>query len=379
MSSTESGSLVVSTETNVNRRNTSARTIIQRAAPFCLLALACFGAYRFARSFQKDTPLIIAADKLDFGEVWQTDSFDWKLPLENRTDRDIEVLGFFYSCPCVSVEPNRLTIPPRQVVDVRMRLDLTAVNEQDRDKALRDFAVRLVPQLPSSLISDGWDITGRVRSAFTLSSDTVSFVGGKALTIGLPMSSETVGIRAHEDLETILIHHDRSYAKVLLEKLGPSRFDLKISPNMSLSEGDFRFKIVLRPQLACHEDVPPITLPVFGRVLGQIQAFPAQIDLGPRVVGESTVESVVVQCKLGKSFDVLGIEGECDHLRLDEHRVDSSRGKRLFALTYRCVRPGYQSRVVRFALRNSEGKTSILTVPLTAYGLTSPNQELRIR
>jgi hypothetical protein len=48
--------------------------------------------------------LAVAADRLDFGEVWETDAFTWVLPIENRQGHDVEIQDFATSCTCLAVE-----------------------------------------------------------------------------------------------------------------------------------------------------------------------------------------------------------------------------------------------------------------------------------
>ena len=131
-----------------------------------------------------------------------------------------------------------------------------------------------------------------------------------------------------------MFDYPKTKADVALESAGPSKFLLRITPKTTLPEGDFRFVIQLRPVLTSQKLLPAISLWVSGTVQGDIQANPRQVNLGPSPVGKMGKETLVVQSSTGKDFEVIGVEGESESLKLLEKRGSVSPGLHFLKKTH---------------------------------------------
>jgi len=78
----------------------------------------------------RSASLVVAEDRLDFGEAFEQDTFRWTFPIENRGKEEIHITGFGLSCNCATVTPRSLTIPPGETAEVALTLDLTARGKQ---------------------------------------------------------------------------------------------------------------------------------------------------------------------------------------------------------------------------------------------------------
>lgn len=117
--------------------------------------------------------LVVAPERLDFGEAWEDSQFKWVLPILNAGSHEVEIQDFGSSCTCSAIEPQSLVIPAGQAREVCLTLDLTADPLKERAKQpaqeWRDFPVTLAPRLRDDRGSrTWWTIKGRVHAAFVL-------------------------------------------------------------------------------------------------------------------------------------------------------------------------------------------------------------------
>ena len=89
--------------------------------------------------------LYIADDKLDLGEVWETNDAILTVPISNRTDKPIEILDFESSCDCGEISPRRLTVPANGSANVTVKMDLTRRTPQQMGMIRRKYSHSLKP------------------------------------------------------------------------------------------------------------------------------------------------------------------------------------------------------------------------------------------
>ena len=77
---------------------------------FMGLAVSWRRSDRASRAVQ-DVGLTVQDEALDFGEVWEQESFEWVVPIRNVTGGDIRVLDIKTSCGCGSVDPKQFVVP----------------------------------------------------------------------------------------------------------------------------------------------------------------------------------------------------------------------------------------------------------------------------
>jgi hypothetical protein len=106
--------------------------------------------------------LRVAPQHLNFGTVWEQDAYRWIIPIENVTDRRIEIEGFDWSCGCLGVEPKELVIEPGEKAEVSVVMNLAASCLGGDAAAVRDAVVQVFPHVRGEA-RRGWTIAGRVR------------------------------------------------------------------------------------------------------------------------------------------------------------------------------------------------------------------------
>src|SRR5438445_8986398 len=81
-----------------------------------ILCCSCAAAYWLATVANRPPPtderLYVDPGHLDFREAWETDSFHWTLPIQNRSTEEVQIDGFAANCTCVALKPGSMVLPP---------------------------------------------------------------------------------------------------------------------------------------------------------------------------------------------------------------------------------------------------------------------------
>src|SRR5262245_47863040 len=138
---------------------------MKRSRTLALAALALgAGAWLGWPSKRSDEPVLaIPADALRLGEVWAQSGFRWSLPLENHSDRAIEVTHLACApCGCCKFEPAALVIPPGEQRQVVLTIDLGPHNERQSGAAVRDVRLNVIAVTGDSGPPCLWELSAKV-------------------------------------------------------------------------------------------------------------------------------------------------------------------------------------------------------------------------
>ena len=132
------------------------------------------------------SPLLVAPDALDFGDVWAQREFRWTFPVRNSTAETLTVTDLQASCACTAVSPTSFRIPPGASIDVTAELDLTAAFSHDDRNKSSPFHVTLQPVLEGFYAPlEPLQLTGLVRRTGLVEPQTLTF-SGVTVRIRLP-------------------------------------------------------------------------------------------------------------------------------------------------------------------------------------------------
>ena len=123
-----------------------------------IAAVAAFGLARFlshTNTAVGTSPLFVEEKYLNFGEQWETNSFVWVVPIENRSGQDVAIDEFVLSCSCTSVEPASLFLPAGQRRKWSLTLDLSPKRSSDSIGKNILLTFRSLQKLHSRRISCG--------------------------------------------------------------------------------------------------------------------------------------------------------------------------------------------------------------------------------
>jgi hypothetical protein len=341
---------------------------LRRGVAAAVLVLACWGAYWVGSAPQRVAAqtegLVVNPQYLDFGEVWEDPRFVWTLPIENRSPVDITIPEFSVSCTCVGIEPQSLTIPAGQTTNVKLTLNLPAERPQKWDGTPWKFQARIYPEL-EGLRHPGWLVQGRVRTAFTLSARLIHY--GDSLVRGQPFESQTVTLTPAMPLEGVTARCDPPLAAVQVTKEA-DRYSLRITPSESLPVGPFKFEVLV--EAVTREGRRAIgIIAVQGRVLGDISPVPDMIAFGAGPLGEMMEETLVLQSRSGRPFEVVGCEGKADGV--DVQAIGATGDQvHMFRVQLRISQLGDQTATIRFLVRAmGAAKPEDVSLPVSYHGM----------
>ncbi|GIW91918.1 MAG: hypothetical protein KatS3mg109_2350 [Pirellulaceae bacterium] len=328
--------------------------------------------------------LYIEPAALDLGTLWESDSYVHSFSLQNRSSQPVTITGWYRSCPCQVIEPQQLVLGPGETAQVRLTIDLKAVNPQRPEygqvAAVGESAVAepepvalrlwLQPKLAGRRqLLDGWSFTGTVRKWAVVHPAEIS-VGEVVRGVAQELSQATVVCFA--PIKTLEAVVDPAKLLVQTEALSgqPPQYRLRLFLQPELTEGPLDVRVGIRATTLDGRQLSGPSLTVFGRVVPSVTVLPSAIYFSPAKVGTSPRELVVLQSRLEEPFQVLGVEVLMDEGAQAEVKVEPVGGEAAAYQVEACIRqPGSIRRQIVFRVRTQSGREETIRVPLLLYGL----------
>jgi hypothetical protein len=349
---------------------------------FLLLSAACIAVHGLNRrdnaSAETIQGLFIAAERLDFGEVWEQHEFSWTLPIENRSDNDVRILGFSCCSGRVESMPPDLTIPAHGREDVSLTIDLTGRTTREtksylpegsgtRSPARNDllplkFELGIRPRIEGAPDEGlAWLLSGRVRRVLGLAPAVLDF--DTSLTRGQTFVPRVVIVTQHRSLASLCCHCDPSYGSAVLRDAS-SR--LEICPSQSLPIGPFAFDVILQGTTSQGEKLPPLRLPVRGQVLHDVEPIPSSLFLGAAFAGQTLTVNLILRSRTGRPFVVEDIHSSNPDLTVDAI-PQTSLTTWTYCISQRVRGEGAQTRRIDFVVRSDGDDLGIIPVNVSFY------------
>lgn len=344
-----------------------------------LLAAAALVAVWIGHSLGSVPPtnfgLVVDAQELDFGSVWENREFPWKFTVRNPTDHDLEITGFWSSCSCAVVSPETALVPAGGAADIHLKLDLSAPFGKDEDTAgpprlQGQFLAELVPNVKGAVPGQQpWRITGEVRRALT-----VTDLGetSEPLVRGQPFPKRILRVKAHGPIHAIGARcAKRGYGQVFVAR-SPKRaheWNVEVVFDPALPDGPFRAPLEIFPYGPNGQRFAVMTLPLEGVILQDAQFVPASVGFAPEVVGRTLSETVTISSHAGKRFEVESIDVPDGSVRVEPVAAADATVYRVFKTV---TKAGRQEVAVRFRLRyRSDGTRVTIALPIYSHGLAA--------
>lgn len=314
--------------------------------------------------------LIVDHASLDFGTVFEQNNFVLPIRVKNPTANAVQVDGVKTSCVCTSVEPKEFAVEPWGEKIIHVSLELTS-HAGDSGSALEkptQFSASLVPQIANAGATklDEWRIVGQVRKALKVENGFVDL--GDVSVLDERNVSAGVRVMCVEPVASLAASCDPAFGEVHDSTLaGPSGFrEIQFTLAKGLPLGPFQTSLQLVPVEGEGKSLPPISVPVVGRMVEDIQFFPAEVALGAVKLGESESETVELRSLSGRVIAVESADGVVDGLNVDTERLPGQSGR--CRLVMRPSRLGAISSKVNFTVRSGD-KTVIVPLRVTCIGL----------
>jgi hypothetical protein len=295
-------------------------------------------------------PLAAEPSSLLFGAVWNTDHFQWTVPVHNVSNEWVHVKRLKTSCTCTSVSPSAFTLKPGESVDLRLTFDFAERLHQWPDRPEMQFA-----QSVSAYVDDDgsypvatWELKGVVKNAFFVRSGELNF--GETLVEGQPFplrSFEVVCFKPCRDLEASL---DSQSGTVRVERSQEreDRFRILVAPKASLDVGVHRLNVRLKALLQTGEQTGEVPIAIEARVLQDLQILPAVAHFGDLGVGQTREQVFTIGSRTGRPVRI--VSSTVDSKDAEVTLLSSKDGQAAVRVKVRSSRCGSQDVAIRFKI-----------------------------
>jgi len=311
-------------------------------------------------------PLSIEAASLDFGSVWNSEKFEWAVPIRNASAFPIDVGRLEGSCTCTSVSPSSFVLKPSEEVRVTLRYNLFSRTRQNSDATVP------FDDLLSAFVSGDerplarWHIRGLVKNAFICKPTQLDF--GDTLVAGRAYPARGIDVTCFQPCRDLVVSADeRNVAVVAKNPSGDGlHFQVAVALGTTLESGTHKFKLSLGAVLASGERTPCVSIPVEARILPDLQIFPSLAHFGDLMVGQSREETIVLASRSGRSFDVPNVDAASKNLEIIPVASDDA-GSKVFRVRLTSSKLGSENTQARFKIRyRGDGKPGASRLAETA-------------
>lgn len=309
--------------------------------------------------------LVAPEESLDFGDVWESNSFHWTFPIENRTDKQVKILRLATSCSCVSVSPQSMTLKAEEKADIHLILDLTR-KQSELSLSIRPFEVQIIPLVEGGIAHQrGWTIRGNVRSAISLSPSYYNL--GDVLVTGKRIVKEAI-VTAHIPLGSLsATSNSRMVSTKITNRNEDKTFQLDIIVFTNLEIGPLRAEARLHPIAVNGQPFPEVVVPIYGTVVEDVQSMPSSVVFGVQSVKKRAEAIICLNSRQRISFEVLTIHNPIG-AHVEPITMRALPESRAFRVIQDITQKGIVSDEIVFKLRSQNGRAMKLTVPVFYYG-----------
>jgi hypothetical protein len=294
-------------------------------------------------------PLSAETDALDFGIVWNSDSFRWTLPIRNTSDTTIDVKKVTGSCSCTSVSPAAFVLKPGQRLELALTYDL-ASRTRDAEGITVPFVNGIATFGPGSVPIASWVVRGMVKHGFSCAPRELAF--GESLIYGHAYSSKTLEVTCVEPCRSLVATSDPHYAAAIVTNANDDHrhFQVQVAPSASLGLGRHTFNVALSAVLRSGERLPEVSVPIKAQVVGDLRILPELTHFGDMTLGETREQTVSLTSRAGQPFDVANYVCSSKDVAVSPIPSKVSAGQ-VYRITIRSSGVGLQESDVHFAIK----------------------------
>jgi hypothetical protein len=320
------------------------------------------------QSDQQDV-LFVSPERLDFGEAWEQKRFQWKFPIENRSQEPVHIRNFGKSCSCAEINPNSAVIPAGETQEVVLTLDLSRQRTNKASETGYSFAAEIEPIVEgrSPRQIKGWNVRGWVKHSLRLERQNIDF--GQRSECAGAFPTQSVWVTALTPLREIEVRcHSAFLSAKIVNRATASQFELQIGQNGQVPIGQFESEIVLIPKAIEGSKLPESRVAVRGTLLSDVEAIPPAILFGARRQGEDCEETVTLQSLTGQTIALksLKISGE----GLSTKTIIAANDKLInVVLHLKTKLHGSIEEKLQVEIERQDGNTQLLMIPVNYLGL----------
>ncbi len=334
------------------------RALLLLAAVSLITVGAVFGRGLFAGKPKAEpvaiappSALFVSSEKLDFGRVWTTNSFEWSFPVTNRGSEPLSVIGIGSSCSCLSVSPPRFDLKPGETTTITAVVDLTAKARPTDDAA---FLLTPIVELESKSSHPRveWVLTGKSQRLLTLARPPTF---GRISVLDQPLKTVSIAVTTAIPLDLGLAaksDHPSIVAAIRRDPKDDKKYTLELSTSKPLPLGPMKGTVTLTPGDRREAKLPVITVPFDALIVPDVECLPPAVLGGGHKVGATFTQSVTLASLGRRSFKVLSVS--VDGAGLSVKQVSDE-----FFVTQQCLSAGQQTGKVVFQVEAADGRYAI--------------------
>ena len=265
------------------------RPVLILVAAATVVAIGAIAARRLANRPAAGTArtpplLVLDEQQVDFGQVWETDEFEWHVPVRNASCEPTRVRAASGSCGCVASGQPEATVPSGTSARVPIRIDLRNTCGLAADQHVREFKTDVFLVANPGPGQEAYPVTlrGRVKAAVRL---PVLAVDLGRVWVDAPPTERVIPVRFLTSLRdvTLTVQGTGLTASFgLAADAGGGEMTVRRSPG--LVAGRYSGQLVLQPS-APAELIPAVRVPYSVEMLGDVQPDAPVVLLGPAPAG----------------------------------------------------------------------------------------------
>ena len=324
----------------------------------------------------RNSPLVIPADHLNFGTTYAQTSFPLDLPITNVSGEDVTIDDIKTSCTCTTLYPRTMTIRPGVTKEIHVVLDLTPNSPTEAQKTIRRFSATLLPIVMGYEYGEiGWEVQGAISNALSIEPSSV-FYGESVLVKDSPIPTKSVRLTTKKPLSSVELYCDDSFgtASVIHANDEKREWEIQVTPSATLPLGDFSYGVLVRAFDNANEPLPEVHLVVRGKILPDVQAFPATLSLGQQFLGKQVKSELTISSTCGELFRVSQAGHGDDVTSVTSSQNNPPQGSsHRFTVILMPASTGSQETQLRFVVEKPGEAREEVLVPITYYVFDESN------
>ncbi|WP_339910973.1 DUF1573 domain-containing protein [Symmachiella dynata] len=308
---------------------------------------------------------------LDFGEVWGQSNFHWQVKVRNPSPRSIQVKELSTACSCVEANPKSFVVPPGGTKNIDVVLDLrdngVRLSADEATGPYSSFSAAIKPIYSDieTTPADIWYVTGNLRHPF----DNVPRVWdiGSVTCDSSEQPTAILPVACASGVSLTGIHFDQEWGHATVAK-SPSNKTSLLFYLRNRSPGPFEFPLQLRAETRDGVELPPVSVQVTGRVVGDVEVYPSEVALGLLRPGQNSENTVFIRSRSGQALYVDQVVCSDDHIEIAPPQ--DSENENVGELAYKVKstsgkQPGNYSTIVHFEVHTEDQAPVTVSYRLT--------------
>lgn len=310
--------------------------------------------------------LVIEPTRLDFGEVWETDKFEWSLPVRSRLGSPTTVYASGSSCNSCGATVTTAALGTGGTGELKLSLDLREPCASAEPRAVRDAKIPIYLTTNSQTRPQAIELRGRVKRAIAIPAHALDFGRLQVTTDPKP---RVLSVRALMDVTELTATVDGHSVRAEVRPLEKGKWEVRVSPILAAGVGKHTATVHLAPKLVNNEAVPATAVRAEFDVLHDIQPDTSLVTLGAGSVGETVRGSLTVTSLSGRPFP----RPTCNAGAIVVRATDTiaSQGSHRFEFEHRVTAPGNHALPVVVRGTDADGRPFELRVEAQWYGLST--------